>query len=71
MGAGPDSQGRVAYARRRKRDRPVCPVCGTPYRCEHTAGPVSYYYPRCRCRVPNRKVFRERVYYGSTQIAAG
>lgn len=53
-----DTQGRVLYVRRRKEDRPRCGRCGTPYRAGSTHGPVTYYYPACRCVVPNRKMRR-------------
>jgi hypothetical protein len=54
---GPE-QGRVRYARRRPADRPRCPHCAAPYRAGSTLRAVTYYYPTCRCLVPNRKCLR-------------
>lgn len=54
-----DTQGRVLYVRRRKRDRPLCRLCGRGYFAGSTRGRITYYYPSCRCLVPNRKVMRE------------
>lgn len=56
-----DTQGRVRYVRRRAIDRPRCWVCGTPYWAGSTRGPITYYYPGCRCRVHNVKAIRQRL----------
>lgn len=58
MGVGPDSQGCVAYTRRRKRDRPLCQTCRAPYRAKSTRGRVTYYYPTCTCGAGPVKVVR-------------
>ena len=58
---------RPQYVRRRKKDRPLCCRCGTPYFAGSTQGSVVYYYPKCRCLVPNRKVYRSRLYVVPTR----
>jgi hypothetical protein len=53
-----DSTHEHVYLRQRKCDRPVCRRCGRPYVAGSTQHVVTYYYPTCRCVVPNRKVLR-------------
>ena len=55
-----DTQGRVLYVRRRKQNAPRCPRCGRRLLAGSTRGAVVYYYPACRCVIPNRKMYRTR-----------
>lgn len=52
---------KILYVRRRKRDRPTCPLCGRGYIAGSTQGRVTYYYPACRCVAAGRKVIRQIV----------
>lgn len=63
---GEDTQGRVRYVRRRPADRPRCVLCGRPYTAGSTRGPVTYYYPACRCVVRNVKAIRPVLAKGIT-----
>lgn len=50
------------YQRRRKADRPRCPLCGWPFWAGSTQRAVTYYYPGCRCLVLPAKAIRARVW---------
>lgn len=64
-----DTQGRVVYVRRRKRDAPRCPQCQRRYLAGSTQRALTYYYPACRCLVRSTKVPRQVAELLSLQVA--
>lgn len=51
----PDTQGRVVYSRRRKRDAPRCAKCGRRLLAYATKRSVTYYRSACSCEDSGRK----------------